>query len=101
MINLFKIFSPLNNIDANFDKISDLVKKYFDEQKNTFIEKQNGKDSNKVGDSKGVEYGKKNEILKIEEFKDLFNTPELEDLNNLFLNYSSDEVNKNKKNKLK
>jgi len=101
MINLFKIFSPLNNIDANFDKISDLVKKYFDEQKNTFIEKQNGKDSNKVGDSKGVEYGKKNEILKIEEFKDLFNTPEFEDLNNLFLNYSSDEVNKNKKNKLK
>ena len=34
----------MNNIDANFDKISDLVKKYFDDQIKTYNEKNKSND---------------------------------------------------------
>jgi hypothetical protein len=84
--------SPLNNIDANFDKISDLVKKYFDDQIKTYNEKNKSNDFRLDEDLKGVEKEKKIEVLKIENYRELFSANELEDLNNLFLNYSSDEV---------
>ena len=90
-MNPYKIIiSPLNNIDANFEKLGDIIVKNFKDQKDYYI-KHDFHPINLENFKAGKEV-KKIDTPDIKEFKELFSETELEDLNNLFQAFSSDEV---------
>ena len=83
----------MNNIDVNFEKLSEIALKQFKGQKEVFKDKKNKNDPINMADFKdGKEENKQKNKPVDKQFKDLFTPSELENLNNLYLTFSSDEV---------
>lgn len=94
--NKWIIFSPLNNIDPNFEKLEDLLKTNIEKETKKYKDNQeklgglviNLQTSNDNYDQSRL----KKTVLKYEDFENLFRYDELQYLKSAFLTYSSDEV---------